>query len=76
MDLESNTITTVTTRAINPAELFNYGDYVFVSNNGFRADNTIFKIDIAFHPIVDTIAVNRGPADMLESAQKFSLGSV
>ena len=27
------------------------------------------KIDIAFHPIVDTIAVNRGPADMLESAQ-------
>lgn len=70
VDLASNSITSDTIRVgNNPDKMFNHGDHVFVSNNGFGADSTIFKIDIATHAIVDTIVVHRGPAGMVEGAQ-------
>jgi|GEM_PF-1180648 len=50
----------------NPDKMLKLNDHVFVSNNGFGADSTIFKVDISSNSVVDTIIVNRGPASMVE----------
>ncbi len=70
IDLNSKTVTADTIRVgSNPDKMFQYGNHVFVSNNGFGSDSTIFKVDISSDAIVDTITVNRGPASMVEGPQ-------
>lgn len=66
VDLVSKSVTTDTIRVgKNPDKMLKHGDYVFVANNGFGSDSTIFKVDIASNAIADTIIVNRGPASMV-----------
>ncbi|MBO6794372.1 MAG: T9SS type A sorting domain-containing protein [Balneolaceae bacterium] len=65
-DLDSKSVLSDTIKVgRNPDQMLKVGNHVFVANNGFGADSTIFKIDIATHTVVDTIEVSRGPAGMV-----------
>ncbi|MTI87837.1 MAG: T9SS type A sorting domain-containing protein [Balneolaceae bacterium] len=48
----------------NADRIINHQGYAYVANNGFGADSTIFKIDVATDTVVDTLMVSRGPAGM------------
>ena len=72
VDLTTNSVTTDTIRVgSNPDKMLMYGDHIFVSNNGFGADSTIFKIEYATDTVVDTVVVNRGPASMIAGAENM-----
>ncbi len=65
-DLDTKSVLSDTVKVgRNPDQMLKVGDHVFVANNGFGADSTIFKIDIATHAVIDTIEVSRGPAGMV-----------
>lgn len=66
VDLNTKTVLSDTIKVgRNPDQMLRVNDFVFVSNNGFGADSTIFKVDITTHTVVDTITVSRGPASMV-----------
>ena len=66
VDLSNKTISSDTIKVgRNPDRMLKVGEHVFVANNGFGADSTIFKIDINTNSVVDTIVVSRGPAGMV-----------
>ncbi|MBO6534649.1 MAG: T9SS type A sorting domain-containing protein [Balneolaceae bacterium] len=66
VDLNTKTVLSDTIKVgRNPDQMLRVNDFVFVANNGFGADSTIFKVDITTHTVVDTIIVSRGPASMV-----------
>lgn len=54
----------------NPEQMLLHNGFVYVANNGFGADSTLFKIDVSSHTVVDTITVARGPARMIMDSQE------
>lgn len=55
--------TTIPT-GLNANRIVEHDGYAYVSNSGFGADSTIFKIDVAADAVVDTFFVSRGPSGM------------
>jgi hypothetical protein len=54
----------------NPEQMLLHNGFVYVANNGFGADSTIFKIDVSSHSVIDTITVARGPARMIMDSKE------
>jgi hypothetical protein len=70
VDLSTKSVTTDTIRVgSNPDKMLLNGNHVYVSNNGFGSDSTIFKVDISTDSVIDTIVVNRGPASLVAGPQ-------